>query len=220
MSQPNTPSPKANLNNTPSTNAASQSSSQSYQLAMQSNSATSPATNNSGVLQMPGATRDVVMEDAPLHRPASPAAPILPPNAQSQNPSPILPPGHQSTSASTANVNRDAASPAPAPARTSTPVPKVNGNAENSSRATSQHPDTGPSLPTEASVHGAPARLRNNQKTLCEYWGNFCCQNPRNWKEGINNGWSLVIPQGMSKVLQEFGRSRSRIITLQRLSNN
>lgn len=89
----------------------------------------------------------------------SPAAPILPPNAHSQTHSPILPPGHQST----ANANRDTASPVPVPARTSTPVPKVNGNAENSSRATSQHPDTGPSLPTEASIHGAPARVYLNQ---------------------------------------------------------
>lgn len=157
---------------------------------------------------MPGATRDVVMEDAPLHRPAvclilppdpippsssqtsignfltrlssaveilthsspsqSPAAAILPPATQTQTQShshsPILPPSHQaSTTTTAANVNRDTASPVPVPARTSTPVPKVNGNAENSSRATSQHPDTGPSLPTEASVHGAPARVYLNQ---------------------------------------------------------
>ncbi|KAI9642247.1 COMPASS (complex proteins associated with Set1p) component [Ciborinia camelliae] len=211
MSQPETPSsPETNPNITPSISAATH----TYQHAMQtqSHSATPPASTNSSVLQMPGATRDVVMEDVPLHRPAvclilppdpvppvpavppvppvppssypsigqflsrlstaveilthtspsqSPAAAILPPNTQTH--SPILPPTHQSSSTSTANINRDTASPVPVPARTSTPVPKVNGNAENSSRATSQHPDTGPSLPTEASVHGAPARVYLNQ---------------------------------------------------------
>ncbi|KAJ8059230.1 hypothetical protein OCU04_012199 [Sclerotinia nivalis] len=158
MSQPNTPSPDTNPNSISSISAAAH----TYQLAMQnqSHSATPPAATPSGVLQMPGATRDVVMEDAPLHRPASPAAAILPPTTHSH--SPILPPSHQASTA-TANLNRDAASPVPVPARTSTPVPKVNGNAENSSRATSQHPDAGPSLPTEASVHGAPARVYLNQ---------------------------------------------------------
>ncbi|ESZ99574.1 hypothetical protein SBOR_0047 [Sclerotinia borealis F-4128] len=162
MSQPNTPSPETNSNSTPSINAAAH----AYQLAMQTqpHSATPPAaSNNSGVLQMPGATRDVVMEDAPLHRPASPAAAILPPTTTTQTHSPILPPTNQSTSISTASINRETASPLLVPARTSTPVPKVNGIAENSSRATSQHPDTGPSLPTEASVHGAPARVYLNQ---------------------------------------------------------
>ncbi|KAA8570418.1 hypothetical protein MFRU_005g04580 [Monilinia fructicola] len=189
MSQPNTPSPKTNSNNTTSINAASH----SYQVAMQSNSATPPATNNSGVLQMPGATRDVVMEDAPLHRPASPAAPILPPNAHSQTHSPILPPGHQST----ANANRDTASPVPVPARTSTPVPKVNGNAENSSRATSQHPDTGPSLPTEASIHGAPARVYLNQTVT----------------GSLLEGMKLLAkeqPKDPLRVLGEFLLSKSR----------
>ncbi|QSZ30016.1 hypothetical protein DSL72_004534 [Monilinia vaccinii-corymbosi] len=93
----------------------------------------------------------------------SPAALIPPPNAHTQTHSPSLPPGHnQSAATPTANLNRDTASPVPV-ARTSTPVPKANGNAEASSRATSQHPDTGPSLPTEASVHGAPARVYLNQ---------------------------------------------------------
>lgn len=214
MSQPETPSPEINPNSTPSISSAAH----TYQLAMQTqSSSTPPSSTPSGVLQMPGATRDVVMEDAPLHRPAvclilppdpdpppipplspshpsnsigrflsrlssalefsilthttlsqSPAAAILPPTAQTQSQthshSPILPPSHQA-STSSANINRETASPAPVPARTSTPVPKVNGNAEkeNSSRATSQHPDTGPSLPTEASVHGAPARVYLNQ---------------------------------------------------------
>ncbi|KAF7952782.1 hypothetical protein EAE96_006008 [Botrytis aclada] len=165
MSQSNTPSPEINPNSTPSISSAAH----TYQLAMQTqSSSTPPSSTPSGVLQMPGATRDVVMEDAPLHRPASPAAATLPPSAQTQSQShshsPILPPSHQA-STSSVNMNRETASPAPVPARTSTPVPKVNGNVEkeNSSRATSQHPDTGPLLPTEASVHGAPARVYLNQ---------------------------------------------------------
>lgn len=208
MSQPNTPSSDTNQNHTPSSISAA---AHAYQLAMQTNShsATSPASSNSSVLQMPGATRDVVMEDAPLHRPAvclilppdpvppvphvvpsshpsighflsllssaveilthttpsqSPAASMLPQNTptQSQSP-PILPPTHQSNSTPVVNVKADALSPVPVPARTSTPIPKVNGNAENTSRATSQHPDMGQSLPTEASSHGAPARVYLNQ---------------------------------------------------------
>lgn len=67
MSQPNTPSPEINPNSTPSISSAAH----TYQLAMQTqSSSTPPSSTPSGVLQMPGATRDVVMEDAPLQRPA------------------------------------------------------------------------------------------------------------------------------------------------------
>ncbi|KAK6603169.1 dpy-30 domain-containing protein [Botrytis cinerea] len=162
MSQPNTPSPEINPNSTPSISSAAH----TYQLAMQTqSSSTPPSSTPSGVLQMPGATRDVVMEDAPLQRPARLqfSHPLLKLNHKRILIHPFYP------LASSFHFIYEHKSrncfPAPVPARTSTPVPKVNGNAEkeNSSRATSQHPDTGPSVPTEASVHGAPARVYLNQ---------------------------------------------------------
>ncbi len=53
--------------------------------------------------------------------------------------------------------------PSPLPVRTGTPLRNVNGN-ETSSRATSQHPDPSPALPTEAPPHGAPTRQYLNSK--------------------------------------------------------
>jgi len=43
-----------------------------------------------------------------------------------------------------------------------TPVRNING--EPASRATSQHPDAGPSIPSEAPPHGAPTRQYINSK--------------------------------------------------------
>jgi len=60
---------------------------------------------------------------------------------------------------SLSNVN----APSPLPPRTSTPVRMANGN-EISSRAGSQHPDLGPTMPVEAPPHGAPTRQYLNSK--------------------------------------------------------
>ncbi|KAI1497360.1 Dpy-30 motif-domain-containing protein [Biscogniauxia marginata] len=52
--------------------------------------------------------------------------------------------------------------PSPAPARTGTPL-RTNGQ-ENTSRAASQHPDPGFTMPAEAPPHGAPVRQYLNSK--------------------------------------------------------
>ncbi|KAM3067667.1 COMPASS (complex proteins associated with Set1p) component [Clarireedia jacksonii] len=133
MPQSITPDPE----NTPNSISAA---AHAYQLAMQSQQTSTPATSSSAtssVLQMPGATRDVVMEDAPHHRPN--------------------------------NTNPNAAN-SPIPPRTSTPKPNgtsvsnSTANEQSTSRATSQHPDPGPALPSEASVHGGSARSYLNGK--------------------------------------------------------
>lgn len=72
------------------------------------------------------------------------------------------PPGTQSPAAaaiatSTSNAPSPAAAAA-APARTGTPLRNVNGQDNNSSRAASQHPDSGFTMPAEAPPHGAPVR--------------------------------------------------------------
>ncbi|KAL5320547.1 hypothetical protein ACEPPN_011356 [Leptodophora sp. 'Broadleaf-Isolate-01'] len=53
--------------------------------------------------------------------------------------------------------------PSPIPARVGTPSRNINGN-ENTSRATSQHPDPTPTMPKEAPPHGAPTRQYLNSK--------------------------------------------------------
>ncbi|KAI1345237.1 hypothetical protein F5Y15DRAFT_365326 [Xylariaceae sp. FL0016] len=54
--------------------------------------------------------------------------------------------------------------PSPAPARTGTPL-RTNGTDEKpSSRAASQHPDTGFTMPEETPPHGAPIRQYLNTK--------------------------------------------------------
>ncbi|KAK8138723.1 hypothetical protein PG984_002103 [Apiospora sp. TS-2023a] len=62
----------------------------------------------------------------------------------------------QSPAPVTMPASGSAASPAP-PARTGTPL-RTNGQPESNSRATSQHPDTGFTMPAEAPPHGAPVR--------------------------------------------------------------
>lgn len=64
-----------------------------------------------------------------------------------------------------ATSNSSAPSPAAGgvPARTGTPL-RTNGQEANSSRAASQHPDSGFTMPTEAPPHGAPARQYLNSK--------------------------------------------------------
>ncbi|PQE29688.1 hypothetical protein CJF32_00011092 [Rutstroemia sp. NJR-2017a WRK4] len=162
MSQSNTPDPEQN--STPTPNNSISAAAHAYQLAMQSQQNSTPAASSSAtssVLQMPGATRDVVMEDVPHHRPNSPA--ILPPAQRSH--SPILPPSHTQSQ----NINPNTAN-SPIPPRTGTPKP--NGitasnsaaNEQSTSRATSQHPDPGPAMPSEASVHGGSARSYLNGK--------------------------------------------------------
>ncbi|KAI1398542.1 hypothetical protein F4819DRAFT_468280 [Hypoxylon fuscum] len=54
--------------------------------------------------------------------------------------------------------------PSPAPARTGTPLRNVNGTDNASSRAASQHPDSGFTMPAEAPPHGAPTRQYLNSK--------------------------------------------------------
>ncbi|KAI1470203.1 uncharacterized protein F4812DRAFT_421866 [Daldinia caldariorum] len=74
------------------------------------------------------------------------------------------------------NNNNNAPSPSPAaaasaPARTGTPLRTTNANANgnqpqdtSSSRAASQHPDPGFTMPSEAPPHGAPVRQYLNSK--------------------------------------------------------
>ncbi|TVY48973.1 hypothetical protein LOCC1_G000754 [Lachnellula occidentalis] len=52
--------------------------------------------------------------------------------------------------------------PSPVPARIGTPSRNTNGDA--TSRATSQHPDSAPTIPKEAPPHGAPTRQYLNGK--------------------------------------------------------
>ncbi|TAQ90215.1 hypothetical protein B7494_g1509 [Chlorociboria aeruginascens] len=78
--------------------------------------------------------RDVVMTDVTPDHPASPA--VIQPMTNA---------------------------PSPVPARIGTPIRNTNGN-EITSRATSQHPDPTPAIPSEAPLHGAPTRQYLNSK--------------------------------------------------------
>ncbi|RYP30137.1 hypothetical protein DL767_006385 [Monosporascus sp. MG133] len=89
-----------------------------------------------GVVEM--AERDVSMADAPGSG-----------NEQAPSPAPV------------AVTTTNAPSPAP-PARTGTPRIGPEGN--TSSRAASQHPDQGFTMPAEAPPHGAPVRQYLNSK--------------------------------------------------------
>ncbi|RYP54360.1 hypothetical protein DL768_000934 [Monosporascus sp. mg162] len=92
--------------------------------------------SGSGVVET--AERDVAMADAPGSG-----------NEQAPSPAPV------------ATTTTNAPSPAP-PARTGTPRIGPEGN--TSSRAASQHPDQGFTMPAEAPPHGAPVRQYLNSK--------------------------------------------------------
>ncbi|KAI1768307.1 hypothetical protein GGR53DRAFT_438206 [Hypoxylon sp. FL1150] len=64
----------------------------------------------------------------------------------------------QAPATTAAYATSNAPSPAAAPARTGTPLRNVNGQDNNSSRAASQHPDSGFTMPAEAPPHGAAVR--------------------------------------------------------------
>ncbi|KAH8815052.1 hypothetical protein F5884DRAFT_162457 [Xylogone sp. PMI_703] len=67
------------------------------------------------------------------------------------------------TAASPAIVPSSTNAPSPIPPRTGTPNRHTNGT-DAHSRATSQHPDPGSSMPSEAPLHGAPTRQYLNSK--------------------------------------------------------
>ncbi|KAI6093890.1 hypothetical protein F4821DRAFT_221672 [Hypoxylon rubiginosum] len=76
-------------------------------------------------------------------------------------PAPTTEQAHSPAAAAIATSTSNAPSPAAAaaaPARTGTPLRNVNGQDNNSSRAASQHPDSGFTMPAEAPPHGAPVR--------------------------------------------------------------
>ncbi|KAI8957329.1 hypothetical protein F5Y11DRAFT_352663 [Daldinia sp. FL1419] len=93
--------------------------------------------------------------EQPTDQAASPApATLHPSNAPSPSPAALPATGSASSSS--------------APQRTGTPLRTTNGNQEgpgtSSSRATSQHPDPGFTMPAEAPPHGAPVRQYLNSK--------------------------------------------------------
>ncbi|RYO91319.1 hypothetical protein DL766_002010 [Monosporascus sp. MC13-8B] len=100
--------------------------------------ASSAAGNPSGGGVVETAEKDVAMADAPGSG-----------NEQAPSPAPV------------ATTATNAPSPAP-PARTGTPRIGPEGN--TSSRAASQHPDQGFTMPAEAPPHGAPVRQYLNSK--------------------------------------------------------
>ncbi|RYP89611.1 hypothetical protein DL770_004258 [Monosporascus sp. CRB-9-2] len=100
--------------------------------------ASSAAGTPSGGGVVETAERDVSMADAPGSG-----------NEQAPSPAPV------------ATTTTNAPSPAP-PARTGTPRIGPEGN--TSSRAASQHPDQGFTMPAEAPPHGAPVRQYLNSK--------------------------------------------------------
>ncbi|KAK8089182.1 hypothetical protein PG997_004143 [Apiospora hydei] len=85
-----------------------------------------------------GVNKDVAMTDVPTTEQAPSPAPAAMPSTSG-------------------------ASPAP-PARTGTPLRTNGQQPESSSRATSQHPDTGFTMPAEAPPHGAPVRQYLNSR--------------------------------------------------------
>ncbi|KAK6864386.1 hypothetical protein PG995_000914 [Apiospora arundinis] len=85
-----------------------------------------------------GINKDVAMTDVPT-------------TEQAPSPAPI------------AMTSTSGASPAP-PARTGTPLRTNGQQQESSSRANSQHPDSGFTMPTEAPPHGAPVRQYLNSR--------------------------------------------------------
>ncbi|KAK7908143.1 hypothetical protein PG985_015446 [Apiospora marii] len=91
---------------------------------------TAPAPSTEPIVE--GVKQDVAMTDVPTT------------TEQAPSPAPVAMPA------------TSGASPAP-PARTGTPL-RTNGQPESNSRATSQHPDTGFTMPAEAPPHGAPVR--------------------------------------------------------------
>ncbi|RYP76160.1 hypothetical protein DL771_001984 [Monosporascus sp. 5C6A] len=102
--------------------------------------ASSAAGTPSGGGVVETAERDVAMADAPVSG-----------NEQAPSPAPVA----------TTTTATNAPSPAP-PARTGTPRIGPEGN--TSSRAASQHPDQGFTMPAEAPPHGAPVRQYLNSK--------------------------------------------------------
>ncbi|KAK8049456.1 hypothetical protein PG994_011186 [Apiospora phragmitis] len=98
---------------------------------------TATATSTEPVVE--GVNKDVAMTDVPTTE---------------QAPSPVPAAMPATTSG---------ASPAP-PARTGTPLRTNGQQPESSSRATSQHPDAGFTMPAEAPPHGAPVRQYLNSK--------------------------------------------------------
>ncbi|KAK8114756.1 uncharacterized protein PG998_000697 [Apiospora kogelbergensis] len=97
---------------------------------------TAPVTTAEPIVD--GINKDVAMIDVPTTEQAPSPAPVTIPTTSG-------------------------ASPAP-PARTGTPLRTNGQQQESSSRATSQHPDTGFTMPAEAPPHGAPVRQYLNSK--------------------------------------------------------
>ncbi|OTA64634.1 hypothetical protein K449DRAFT_421220 [Hypoxylon sp. EC38] len=96
------------------------------------------------------------MGEAPVEQSASDPT-LAPTTEQAPSPAPAV------LTASTSNAPSPAAGGVPA--RTGTPL-RTNGQDKetNSSRAASQHPDSGFTMPSEAPPHGAPARQYLNSK--------------------------------------------------------
>ncbi|XXG94742.1 hypothetical protein Hte_000999 [Hypoxylon texense] len=120
----------------------------------------STATTPALTVEQPSAA-DTTMSTAPAA--ATPVAAVPAPSTE-QAPSPAPATTTTTTTTTTTNTNAtiapsNAPSPAAAPpARTGTPLRNMNGQDNNSSRAASQHPDSGFTMPAEAPPHGAPVR--------------------------------------------------------------
>ncbi|KAI1454394.1 hypothetical protein F4805DRAFT_460852 [Annulohypoxylon moriforme] len=98
------------------------------------------------------------------------AAQVPAPSTEAAAASPSAPPAGSAPQPTTTTSNAPSPGPGAAPAtgRTGTPLRNTNGgqeaNANSSSRAASQHPDSGFTMPAEAPPHGAPARQYLNTK--------------------------------------------------------
>ncbi|KAI4868574.1 hypothetical protein F4820DRAFT_409803 [Hypoxylon rubiginosum] len=115
-------------------------------------------------VEQPSAT-DTTMSTAPVAATSVAATSVVttpvavaPAPTTEQAPSPA--PATTTTTTTNAIATSNAPSPAAAaaPARTGTPLRNMNGQDNNSSRAASQHPDSGFTMPAEAPPHGAPVR--------------------------------------------------------------
>ncbi|KAK6954323.1 hypothetical protein Daesc_004290 [Daldinia eschscholtzii] len=97
---------------------------------------------------------------------ASPAPNAASASASTTAPAPAPAPTNNNNAPSPSPA-ATAAAPVNPPARTGTPLRTTNGQqqeAGSSSRATSQHPDPGFTMPAEAPPHGAPVRQYLNSK--------------------------------------------------------
>ncbi|KAI1780076.1 hypothetical protein F4818DRAFT_401729 [Hypoxylon cercidicola] len=122
------------------------------------NGETSAAATPALTVEQPSATDITMSNSASASAAAAAAAAAVAAAAAAAAVAAPAPTTEQAPSPAPATTIATSNAPSPIPARTGTPLRNMNGQDNNSSRAASQHPDTGFTMPAEAPPHGAPVR--------------------------------------------------------------